>query len=213
MVWRLHDVRSIACDGNNVCRDNLSIHSWKSSFFTRTGGRVYLRTIMDFLRATMFLAKAAMTDRGRVALLTATIAWRYATWKISEQVIFTELTLAVRSFSRHHHWFSGASSFMSTMSISYFFFIFVYDIQKIIQSLFSKEYTGGANYRSLNRRSTVRINNSVAPNANLAERKPGPRSSHGSGFKPQDWKYVDTDAWVILLTTSLECFIEGLCNL
>jgi hypothetical protein len=105
---------------------------------------------------------------------------------------------------------------MSTMSVSYFFFIFVYDVQKIIQSFFSKENIGGTNYRSLSKRSTVRINHSVGLNANVAERKPGPtqsRISQGSGFKPQlgpqDWKFIDTNAWVILLTTSLECFIEG----
>ena len=105
---------------------------------------------------------------------------------------------------------------MSTMSVSYFFFIFVYDVQKIIQSFFSKGNTGVTNYRSLNRRSTVRINHSVGLNNNVAERKPGARRSRigqGSGFKPQDWKFIDTDAWVILLTTSLECFIEGLRNL
>ena len=101
---------------------------------------------------------------------------------------------------------------MSTMSVSYFFFIFVYDVQKIIQSFFSTENTGGTNYRSLSKRSTVRINHSVGLNANVAERMPGPtqsRISQGSGFKPQDWKFIDTNAWVILLTTSFECFIEG----
>ena len=100
---------------------------------------------------------------------------------------------------------------MSTMTVSYFFFIFVYDVQKIIQSIFSKEYNSGSNYKRLDRRSTVKINNSVGLGANVIERKPRRRiaKENSSGLKAQDWKMIDTDAWVILLTTSFECFIEG----
>ncbi|CAG5105061.1 Oidioi.mRNA.OKI2018_I69.chr1.g1798.t1.cds [Oikopleura dioica] len=98
------------------------------------------------------------------------------------------------------------------MTVSYFFFIFVYDVQKIIQSIFSKEYNSGSNYKRLDRRSTVKINNSVGLGANVTDRKPRRRiaKENTSGLKAQDWKLIDTDAWVILLTTSFECFIEGM---
>ena len=122
---------------------------------------------------------------------------------------------------------------MSTMTVSYFFFIVVYDVQKIIQSIFSSEYNSGSpdieekilkTYGSKDAfngvprcsepgtcqethfvESRVKINNSVGVGANVEDRRPSTYS-----LKAQDWKFVNTDAWVILLTTSFECFIEGM---
>ena len=118
---------------------------------------------------------------------------------------------------------------MSTMTVSYFFFIVVYDVQKIIQSIFSNEHNRGSTYtqspdieeRVLKIygngepkdcvcqetnfvRSRIKINNSVGVSTNLDDRRPSLIR-----LKGQDWKFVNTDAWVILLTTSFECFIEG----